>query len=66
MVTKFARETTSSLFRENHINSINAYEKKQQVRYAEDNSIDSRHKDEQAASDKVSVASDPLEVTLCS
>nr|CAD1825778.1 unnamed protein product [Ananas comosus var. bracteatus] len=61
MVTKFARETTSSLFRENHINSINAYEKKQQVRYAEDNSIDSRHKDEQAASDKVSVASDPLE-----
>nr|CAD1825839.1 unnamed protein product [Ananas comosus var. bracteatus] len=60
-ISEYGSRQKHSLFRENHINSINAYERKQQVRYAEDNNIDSRHKDEQAASDKVSVASDPLE-----
>lgn len=57
LVTKFARETTSQLFRESHSDGLNAYEKKQQNVPSVDKKI---------VSDVTPVALDPLEVKYCS
>ncbi|URE43612.1 TBC1 domain family member [Musa troglodytarum] len=62
LVTKFARETTSHLFRESHNDGLNAYEKKQQTDYGSLKPI-STSDDKQKDSNVIPVASDPLEVT---
>lgn len=60
LVTKFARETTSSLFRENHSSGSPAYgrEKQQQVL---DNRASDKHKDQQLTPDNASLPSDSVE-----
>ncbi|URE43614.1 TBC1 domain family member [Musa troglodytarum] len=60
LVTKFARETTSHLFRESHNDGLNAYEKKQQTDYGSLKPI-STSDDKQKDSNVIPVASDPLE-----
>lgn len=61
LVTKFARETTSQLFRESHNNGFNPYEKRQQNSNASPHSVSGRPNDAQKTEDVISVASDPLE-----
>lgn len=65
LVTKFARETTSHLFRESHNDGLNAYEKKQQTDYGSLKPI-STSDDKKKDSNVIPVASDPLEVNKCS
>ena len=64
LVTKFARETTSQLFREGHNNGFSPYEKRQQNNYASPNLVGTRPNDAQKNADVTSVASDPLEVVI--
>ncbi|XP_008785780.1 TBC1 domain family member 15 [Phoenix dactylifera] len=61
LVTKFARETTSQLFRESHNNGFSPYEKRQQNNYDSPNSVGGRPTDVPKNADVISVASDPLE-----
>ncbi|XP_044471574.1 TBC1 domain family member 15 isoform X2 [Mangifera indica] len=66
LVTKFARETTSQLFRENYSNGFGHLERKfdnQSVQnYHHEASNDTvKDNDAEKVSDKISVASDPLE-----
>nr|XP_018675435.1 PREDICTED: TBC1 domain family member 15 [Musa acuminata subsp. malaccensis] len=65
LVTKFARETTSHLFRESHNDGLNAYEKKQQTDYGSLKPI-STSDDKKKDSNVIPVAADPLEVNKCS
>lgn len=62
LVTKFARETTSQLFREN--NGFGAVER----RHSHRSDFDYSHKvtnDVEKLPDEIPVPSDPLEVTIC-
>ncbi|XP_072953150.1 uncharacterized protein [Typha angustifolia] len=61
LVTKFARETTSHIFRDNNNNDVNAYERKKQQNYVPIQRTSSSPSDVETTSDTVSVASDPLE-----
>lgn len=67
LVTKFARETTSQLFRENHSNGFDPFERKfdnQSVQnYHHEASYDTvKDSDAENVCDEIPVASDPLEV----
>lgn len=64
LVTKFARETTSHLFRENYSDSFNAYDTKQQVPPLPANAPDKGPGDTEKDLTEAPVASDPLEVSL--
>lgn len=64
LVTKFARETTSHLFRENYSDSFNAYDTKQQVPSLPANAPDKGPGDTEKDLTEAPVASDPLEVSL--
>ncbi|KAG1327934.1 TBC1 domain family member 15 [Cocos nucifera] len=61
LVTKFARETTSQIFRESHNNGFSPYEKRQQNNYASPNLVGTRPNDAQKNAGVTTVASDPLE-----
>ncbi|KAG6478325.1 hypothetical protein ZIOFF_061761 [Zingiber officinale] len=61
LVTKFARETTSHLFRENHGDLLNTHRKKQQVEDGFLNPATSSSDDEKKTTNMVQVDSDPLE-----
>ncbi|XP_074568603.1 uncharacterized protein LOC141825109 [Curcuma longa] len=60
LVTKFARETTSHLFRENHGDFLNAHDKKHEIDYGSLNPAISPADDEKKTN-VVQVDSDPLE-----
>ncbi|XAR53249.1 hypothetical protein NMG60_11021721 [Bertholletia excelsa] len=61
LVTRFARETTSHLFRENHSDSFGAYERRpdNQIAYDSPNNLTSNHTEK--TPHEIPVASDPLE-----
>ncbi|KDO80158.1 hypothetical protein CISIN_1g005652mg [Citrus sinensis] len=62
LVTKFARETTSQLFRENHSNGFGAFEKK----FDSQSALDFDHKasyDTETIVNEIPVAPDPVEWT---
>jgi hypothetical protein len=61
LVTKFARETTSSLFRENHSSGSPAYGRHKQ--HVLDNRETEKYKDEQLTPDNASLPSNSVEVT---
>lgn len=64
LVTKFARDTTSQLFRENHGDGFGSNDR----RHHNQSLLDSPHKassDEQKVPDEIPVPSDPLEVVFC-
>uniref|UniRef100_A0A0E0GC03 TBC1 domain family member 15 n=1 Tax=Oryza nivara TaxID=4536 RepID=A0A0E0GC03_ORYNI len=60
LVTKFARDTTSSLFRENHSSGGHTYGRQQQE-YVLDNRANDKYKDQQITPDKDSLLSDSME-----
>ncbi|KQK00975.1 hypothetical protein BRADI_3g53040v3 [Brachypodium distachyon] len=60
LVTKFARDTTSSLFRENHSSGSHAYGRQKQE-HVWDNRISDKYKDQQITQDDTSVLSDSTE-----
>ena len=62
LVTKFARETTSSLFRENHSSGSPAYGRQKQHDVL-DNRESAKYKDQQIMPDNASLPSDSVEVT---
>lgn len=62
LVTKFARETTSHIFRENQGNSFDASEKKQQKQSPALTPTTSKPSEEQSHSNDAVVEPDPLEV----
>ncbi|KAL6912246.1 hypothetical protein ACP4OV_001051 [Aristida adscensionis] len=57
LVTKFARDTTSSLFRDNS----GSYAYGRQQEYILDNKVSDKHRNQQITPEKTSVSSDPLE-----
>lgn len=61
LVTRFARETTSQLFRESHSNGFGAFEKRYNNQSVEDFSHKASN-DEEKTVDEIPVAPDPLEV----
>ncbi|CBI28236.3 uncharacterized protein LOC100260961 isoform X2 [Vitis vinifera] len=64
LVTKFARDTTSQLFRESHGDGFGSNDR----RHHNQSLLDSPHKassDEQKVPDEIPVPSDPLEKTRC-
>ncbi|XP_042472734.1 TBC1 domain family member 15-like isoform X2 [Zingiber officinale] len=61
LVTKFARETTSHLFRENHGDFLNAHDKKHEIEYVSLNPAISPVDDEKKTTNAVQVDADPLE-----
>lgn len=64
LVTKFARDTTSQLFRESHGDGFGSNDR----RHHNQSLLDSPHKassDEQKVPDEIPVPSDPLEVVFC-
>ena len=65
LVTKFARETTSQLFRENHGNEYGAFERRNHNQSPLDNFQKASNVTEKIP-DRSPVASDPLEVSFCS
>ncbi|KAL5769038.1 hypothetical protein ACOSP7_015593 [Xanthoceras sorbifolium] len=60
LVTKFARETTSQLFRDSHSNGFGAFEKIFDSQSAEDDPNKASN-DAEKVTDEIAVASDPLE-----
>lgn len=64
LVTRFARETTSQLFRETHSNGFDAAERKSHEQNVQGYSHEESTDTEKVA-DEVPVAADPLEVTFC-
>ncbi|KAE8797364.1 TBC1 domain family member 15 [Hordeum vulgare] len=60
LVTKFARETTSSLFRENHNSGSNAYGRQKQE-YVLDNRASDKYTDQLITPDDASLPSDSVE-----
>lgn len=64
LVTKFARDTTSQLFRESHSDGFSYNER----RHHNQSLLDYPHKessDEQKVPDEIPVPTDPLEVVFC-
>lgn len=64
LVTKFARETTSQLFRETHSNGYGKIDRRSHIQ----SSLDYPQKApnvEEKVPDEIPLASDPLEVTFC-
>ncbi|KAG6516941.1 hypothetical protein ZIOFF_020316 [Zingiber officinale] len=64
LVTKFARETTSHLFRENHGDFLNAHDKKHEIEYVSLNPAISPVDDEKKTTNAVQVDADPLELLV--
>ena len=64
LVTKFARETTSQLFRENHGNGFDAIERKSYSQSSLDSHPHKTPKDKKEVSTGSPVPSDPQEVTF--
>ncbi|TXG61224.1 hypothetical protein EZV62_012587 [Acer yangbiense] len=60
LVTKFARETTSQLFRDGHSNGFGAFEKMFDSQPAQDD-LHKASNDAERVTDEIAVASDPLE-----
>ncbi|KAF7090640.1 hypothetical protein CFC21_093362 [Triticum aestivum] len=60
LVTKFARETTSSLFRENHSSGSHAYGRQKQE-YVLDNKASDKYADQLITPDDASLSSDSVE-----
>ncbi|KAF8407144.1 hypothetical protein HHK36_006270 [Tetracentron sinense] len=61
LVTKFAWETTSILFRESHNNDFGADERKNFIQSLPDNIRDTEHNNTEKVPEEIPVASDPLE-----
>lgn len=65
LVTRFARETTSQLFRESHSDGFSATEKRNHGQSAYDHPSHMASSDVQEVPDLVAVEADPLEVMFC-
>lgn len=65
LVTRFARETTSQLFRESHSDGFTATEKRNHGQSAYDHPSHMASSDVQEVPDLVAVEADPLEVMFC-
>uniref|UniRef100_A0A5B6ZXE5 TBC1 domain family member 15 n=1 Tax=Davidia involucrata TaxID=16924 RepID=A0A5B6ZXE5_DAVIN len=61
LVTKFARETTSQLFRESHSDGFGANERRNHSQSSHDDPQNMASNDAQKVPDEIPVASDPLE-----
>jgi hypothetical protein len=61
LVTKFARDTTSSLFRDNHSSGSPTYGRQKQ-QHVLDNRASDKYKDQQIAPDNASLPPDSVEV----
>ncbi|KAF8393172.1 hypothetical protein HHK36_021413 [Tetracentron sinense] len=64
LVTKFARETTSHIFRENHNNGFSANERKNRFQSLPDSIHDTECNDTEKIQDEIAVVSDPVETSV--